>query len=116
MARGGFVVKKAEVLLEVKKTEEIVERLRKDALAQKDNIIRGSRGEVLRILDEAKKKAQSTYNVKIDAINKEIDLMKEKIIGEGNKRANDLKNKAQANLERAVEVLVTRFENEVGNA
>lgn len=60
--------------------------------------------------------AQEVYRYKIDAVNKEIEQIRTEIIGQGKKKADELKGKARQNMERAVDLLVTKFESEVGNA
>jgi V/A-type H+-transporting ATPase subunit G/H len=104
------------VLLEVKQTEEKVEKLKGDALREKERIIKDSKRETLKILDDAKVMAQDVHRFKIDAVNKEIEQIRTEIIGQGKKKADEMKDKAKRNMERAVDLLVTKFENEVGNA
>jgi V/A-type H+-transporting ATPase subunit G/H len=104
------------VLLEVKQTEEKVEKLKADALREKERIIKESKRETLKILEDAKGMAQDVYRFKIDAVNKEIEQIRTEIIGQGRKKADELNGKARQNMERAVDLLVTKFENEVGNA
>jgi V/A-type H+-transporting ATPase subunit G/H len=109
-------MKKVDVLLEVKETEEKVEKLKEDALREKERIVKDSKRESIKVLDEAKTKAQNIYKAKIDTVNKEIEHIRKRIIGEGEERASELKTKAKENLNKAVDLLVTKFENEVGNA
>jgi V/A-type H+-transporting ATPase subunit G/H len=104
------------VLLEVKQTEEKVEKLKANALQEKERIIKNSKRETLKILEDAKVMAQDVYRFKIDAINKEIEQIRTEIIGSGKKKADELKGKARQNIEKAVDLLVTKFENEVSNA
>ncbi len=109
------MIKKVDALLEVKKTELEVVKLREDALRKKEEIIRDSKRDALRILDDAKAKSQAIYRGYIENAQSEIDETKKRIIGEGVQRAKELKAKADANRDNAVNLLVKKFENEVGN-
>lgn len=111
-----MAIKKIDVLLDVKKAEKQVEQLKESARNESTRIVKDSRRDSLQILDRAKDEAQRQYKVKIDAAEREMEEIKKQIIGEGDKRANSLKSKAQINLEQAVALIVSKFEDEVGNA
>jgi ATP synthase H subunit len=109
-------IRKLDALLEVKKAEESVEKLKQDAMQEKERIIKESRREALKIIDDAKAEAQTIQKTKMDVVQREIEELKKRIIGEGELRAKDLEAKAGANLDNAVDMIVKKFEGEVGNA
>jgi len=113
---GGIAIRKVDALLEVKKAEEKVEKFREEALKIKEKLIKDSKRNALRILDEAKAKAQRIHKGKIEEVQKEIEAIKKRIIGEGQQRAKELKTKADANHENAVNLLIKKFEGEVSDA
>ena len=56
------------------------------------------------------------HDVRIQQTKKEIGEVQRRMIEGGELRAKALKTKADANRERAVDVLIKKFEGEVGNA
>jgi len=104
------------VLLDVKKAEQQVEQLKANARNESTRIVKDSRRDSLQIMDRAKAEAQRQYKAKIDAAEREVEDIKKRIIGEGDKRASALKSKAETNMEQAVALIVKKFEDEVGNA
>ena len=93
-----------------------MEKVKENALQEKETIVRDSKREALMILDNAKEVAQKLYKNRITEVEKEIEAIKKRIIGEGEGKAKELKEKADANLEKAVDLLMKKFEVEVGNA
>ena len=109
-------MEKTEILNTIKDTEMKVEKLKNKAIEERENIIKASRRDALKIVDNAKIEAQKNYDSKISQMEEEMEEIKGKMIEDGTKKANELRAKAKLNREMAVDLLIKKFEGEIGDA
>lgn len=107
-------MEKAAILTRIKETERKVEQSKMKALEQKEKIIKDSKREVLKIKDEATLEAQKSYDHRENQMKAEVESVRKELLEEGEKRAREFKQKAELNSSLAVDLLVKKFEQEVG--
>jgi vacuolar-type H+-ATPase subunit H len=106
-------MEKTAILTKIKETEKKVGQSKKKALEQKDTIIKDSKKEALKILDQARAEAQSSYDEKVRQMRVEIETIRKRLLDEGEKKARTFKSRAELNSSLAVDMLIRKFEEEV---
>jgi vacuolar-type H+-ATPase subunit H len=106
-------MEKTAILTKIKETEKKVGQSKKKALEQKDTIIKDSKKEALKILDQARAEAQSSYDEKVRQMRVEIETIRKRLLDEGEKKARNFKSRAELNSSLAVDMLIRKFEEEV---
>ena len=107
---------KTEILSQIKKAEEDVNKMVLDAVKEKERKIKDANDQTHLIIKTAKEESNK-YREKILESTKE--LLKEeqgKIISAGAKEADIFRQKSQKNMDDAVDFLINEFERTIVNA
>lgn len=103
-------MKKAETLLEIKRAEEEIRGMKTAAERERDRILRDARREVLELQDRVRGDVDGHANAILREAEGELAKERETILAKGRKDADALKSKGAANVDRAVEKVLAKFQ------
>lgn len=99
----------------IKSIEEETMRMREGALREKERIIKEAKRDSLEISERSKKEANETYRRILAESEGEVELEKKSILDRGELEASKYREKAEKNIGRAVEHVISKFEEELKN-
>ncbi len=102
-----------EILQRIKAAELEADQAVKRAEGERDALLREAKREALRIEDELRSKAEDAYGSVLRALGEETRRESDKVLAEGQRRAEELRSKSFQNLDNAIDLLLTIFEEEV---
>ena len=104
---------KNEILSEIKKAEDNARNIVDAAATHKSEGINNARAEAREIVKQAEVDAHESAQKSLKSAEATIKEEKLKIIGDSGTEANAIVEKAQANLDKAVDHLVSEFEGTI---
>ena len=110
MARAGTLVNKAETLLEIKRAEGEVRGMKESAAREKERILRDARREALELQEKLRREAEDRAAAIVRKAEEEIAKEREGILAKGRKEAEALRAAGMGNVDRAVELVVAKFQ------
>ena len=103
-----------EALREVKRAEDEVKQRKEEAQRESQKILREAREQAAKILADAESEAHQAYNAGIDNARKGASGDRQKILAEGEKRAEDIRKAAAGpQFQKAVDTLLKRFNDNI---
>lgn len=104
---------KTEILLQIKKAEDDAKALIAEAAEAKSRRILEARNAARKLIREAEEKAEKFAMEYLRKAKEDIKKEKEEILGKGLSEAEHIKAKAEKNVIKAAEYLITEFERTV---
>jgi vacuolar-type H+-ATPase subunit H len=88
-------------------------KMREGALRERERIIKEAKRDSLGILERRKGEANEIFRKILAEAEEEVELEKKIIITRGEIEASEYREKAKKNIDRAVERIVSKFEEEL---
>jgi vacuolar-type H+-ATPase subunit H len=88
-------------------------KMREGALREKERIIKEAKRDSLEIVERSKRKANEIFRKILAEAEGEVELEKKIIINRGEVEASKYGEKAKKNIDKAVERIVSKFEEEL---
>ncbi len=104
---------KLEALEKVREAERHVKDLKAKAEEQKERRLRKAKGEALTLEDELRQQGDERYQEVLEAAAVTTEAERRKILDRGNEEAEKIKAAASSEVDRAIELLLRRFEEAV---
>ena len=104
---------KNEILSEIKKTEENAKKMIDEAIEVKNKRISDARAEAREILKQAKVDSNKAGQDSFKSGEEKILADKDRVLKDGEQNALAMAQKAQANIDKAVDYLLKEFERAV---
>ena len=101
---------KNEILSEIKKAEENAKKMIDEAIEVKNKRISDARAEAREILKQAKVDSNKAVQGAFKSGEEKIQAERERILKDGEQNALAMTQKAQANVDKTVDYLLTEFE------
>jgi len=110
MRAPGTSLNKAETLLEIKRAEGEVRAMKEAAGREKERILRDARKEALELQEQLRGQAEESASAVLKKAEGQIAKEREAILAKGRQEAEALQAAGMANVDRAVEVVLTKFQ------
>ncbi|CAD6494094.1 MAG: hypothetical protein LAKADJCE_00641 [Candidatus Argoarchaeum ethanivorans] len=104
---------KTEILSQIKKAEEDVNKMVLDAVQEKERKIKEANDQTYLIIKTAKEESNKYRKKTLENTKELIKEEREKIISAGAKEADIFRQKSQKNMDDAVDFLVNEFERTI---
>jgi len=101
---------KAETLEEIKRAEAEIREMKEAAARERDRIVRDARRESLELQERLRREADERAASVVRAAEAEIARDRESVLAKGRREADALRSAGMANVERAVELVVAKFQ------
>ena len=101
---------KSEILKEIKLAEESAEQIISDAIRKKEQIISDSNRLAMKLLSDKKAEAQEKIQEELKIKLANLAMEKQKILSQANDSANLLQESSKKNINKAVKLIVQKFE------
>lgn len=101
-----------EILKRIKEAEGEATQAKARAQAQRDELLREAKREALRLEDEMRARAEEVRTQNLRSLEEVTSKERERILAEGRGKAEELKRRGQANISKAVDLLLRKFEEE----
>lgn len=101
---------KAETLEEIKRAEAEIREMKEAAARERDRIVRDARRESLELQERLRREADERAAAVVRAAEAEIARDRESVLAKGRREADALRAAGMANVERAVELVVAKFQ------
>jgi vacuolar-type H+-ATPase subunit H len=88
-------------------------KMREGALREKERIIKEAKRDSLEIVERSKRESNEIFRKILAEAEGEVELEKKIIINRGEVEASKYEEKAKKNIDKAVERIVSRFEEEL---
>ena len=109
MRRGDFL-NKGELLLEIKHAEAVIRGMKEAAGRERDRIVREARREALELQDALRKEADEAAAAILKKAEQALAGEREAILAGGRRNAEALKAAGMANVDRAVQLVLAKFQ------
>lgn len=103
-------MKKAETLAEIKRAEAEIRDMKSAADQEKERVLRDARREVLDLQESLRQEAEGAAAAIVRAADEQTAKERESVLAAGRKDAEARKSAGLANVDRAVELVVRRFQ------
>lgn len=107
------LAKEAEILKEIRTSEEESEDILKEAEAEKQRIIEKAKKDSLKYISDKKGKIIREHEEKLAALREKTASLRNEKLQESSKSVKQLKAKAQKNISKAVDFVMEKFEEMV---
>ena len=101
---------KAETLLEIKRAEAEIRGMNEAAAREKERVLREARREVLELQERLRAEAEAQGAAVLRAAEADLAREREAILAKGRKGAEALKAAGIANVDRAADIVVAKFQ------
>ncbi len=102
--------KEAEILIGIRESENASEEILKKAQAEKDAIIKSAQKEAEGILRAGTEEIKKAQERKMSELNSKFDSVKKEKAEESTKQIRQLEAKSEKNMDKAVELIITKLE------
>ena len=110
MSRESVPMGKEETLLKLKETEAQIRAAKDTAEKDRDRVLREARREALEVRDRLREQAEARYREIVAGAEASVKKEREKILATGREEAARMTAKGRANVDRAVELVLGKFE------
>ncbi len=101
---------KEETLLKLKEAEAQIRAAKEAAGKDRDRVLREARREALEVRDRLRDQAEARYREVVTAAEASVKKEREQILAAGREEAARMMAKGRANVDRAVELVLGKFE------
>lgn len=105
-----------EILIEIRDSEKKGDELIERAKREKDEIIRQTAADSLRLLSAKEEEIRKAQEKKIMDFREKIKFVREEKLGEGKAMLKQIKLRAEKNIPKAVEFAMKKFDEMIQNA
>jgi len=110
MSRESVPMGKEETLLKLKDTEAQIRAAKEAAGKDRERVLREARREALEVRDRLRERAEARYREILAAADASVKKERDKTLAAGREEAARMAARGRANVDKAVELVVGKFE------